>query len=87
MMGKNTSINLRIDEETKSEAHSVFSQLGLSFSQAVMLYLKQVILHKGIPFELNIPNELTTETLEKSEAGQDLHTVSSVDELFKELDS
>ena len=86
-MSKSSTINLRVDEDTKSQARSVFSKLGLTFSQGVMLYLKQVILHKGIPFELNIPNELTAQTLRKSEAGKDLHTVSSVDELFKELDS
>ena len=40
-----------------------------------------------IPFELKIPNEVTAKTLKGSEDGNDLHTVNSVDELFKELDS
>jgi DNA-damage-inducible protein J len=51
------------------------------------MYLTQVTLHKGIPFDIKIPNELTAETIRKSEAGIELHTVNSVDELFQELES
>ena len=43
-------------------------------------------LHQGIPFEVKIPNGLTSETLRKAEAGEDLNAVHSVDELFEELD-
>jgi len=35
---------------------------------------------------VKIPNELTIETIEKSERGEDLHEALSVDEMFKELD-
>jgi len=37
--------------------------------------------------DVKIPNELTIETIAKSERGQELHEVSSVDEMFEELDS
>jgi len=36
---------------------------------------------------VKIPNELTMETIAKSERGQERHEASSVDEMFKELDS
>lgn len=86
-MGKTASINFRVDEDTKAQARRVFDNLGMSFSQGIMLFLRQVILNQGIPFDLKIPNELTAKTLKMSEAGEDLHTVSSVDELFKDLDA
>ena len=86
-MGKSASINFRVDEDTKSQARSVFDDLGMTVSQGIVLFLRQVILYRGIPFDLKIPNELTAKTLEMSEAGEDLHTVSSVDELFKELNA
>ena len=44
-------------------------------------------LHNGIPFEIKIPNELTAATIRKSEAGEELHQVGTVDELFKELEN
>ena len=50
------------------------------------MYLSQITLHKGIPFEVKIPNSLTARTLQQSEEGKELHTVSNVDELFQELD-
>ena len=56
-------------------------------SEAISLYLTQVTLHRGIPFDIKIPNELTEKTLEKVEKGKNLHEVSSLDELFRELDS
>lgn len=37
--------------------------------------------------DVKIPNELTIETIEKSERGQELHEASSVDGMFKELDN
>ena len=51
------------------------------------MYLSQITLHKGIPFEIKLPNELTAKTLKDSENGSTLHKVDSVDALFQELDS
>ncbi len=81
------TIQVRIDEETKKQAQSVLGTLHISMSEAVKLFLRQVVLQRGIPFEVKIPNELTAKTLRNAEQGIDLHTVSSVDELFEELES
>jgi len=56
-------------------------------SEAISLFLTQVSLTKGIPFEIIIPNELTEETLRKSENGEELHEVSDVNQLLEELKS
>jgi len=56
-------------------------------SEAVSIFLTQVSLTKGIPFEIKIPNNLTKETLRKSENGEDLHEVSDVNQLLEELNS
>ncbi len=81
------TIQVRVDEKTKTQAQTVLGALHISMSEAVKLFLRQVVLHRGIPFDVKIPNALTRETLEKAEQGIDLHTASSVDELFKELES
>jgi DNA-damage-inducible protein J len=51
------------------------------------LYLTQVTLHRGIPFEIKIPNEVTVKTLEKTDRGEELNKVSNVNELFQELNN
>jgi DNA-damage-inducible protein J len=56
-------------------------------SEAISLYLTQITLNKGIPFEIKIPNKITAKTLQESENGKNLHKVSDIDELFEELDS
>jgi DNA-damage-inducible protein J len=81
------TIQVRIDEETKKQAQTVLAALHLSMSEAVKLFLRQVVLQKGIPFEVKIPNELTAKTLKEAEQGVDLHTASNVDELFEELEA
>jgi DNA-damage-inducible protein J len=82
-----TTIQIRLDKQTKNQVQKIFGMLDISTSEAVKLFLRQVVLHKGIPFEIKIPNALTDKTLRKSEAGKDLHRVSSVEQLVKELNA
>lgn len=56
-------------------------------SEAVRLYLRHIVRRKAIPSDVKIPNALTHKTLDESEEGIDLHTASSVDELFKEFEA
>jgi len=88
-MPRTATIQTRIDARVKTEAQKILDQLNISMSEAISMYLTQVALYKGIPFELRIPeipNELTATTLRKSEEGKELNEVGSVDELFEELD-
>jgi DNA-damage-inducible protein J len=65
----------------------ILKKLNISMSEAISMYLSQITLHNGIPFEIKIPNEVTAKTLKDSEMGKNVHKVDSVDGLFKELDS
>ena len=80
-MSKTAIIQARVDPEVKNKAQNIFHKLNISMSEAISLFLTQVTLNKGIPFEIKIPNELTTKTLSKSEEGKDIHKV------FQELES
>ncbi len=85
-MIKTATIQTRVDPVLKKNAQEVLSKLNITMSEAISMYLSQITLHQGIPFELRIPNDLTARTLKESEIGENLHTVNSVDQLFKELD-
>ena len=84
-MSSSKTVQVRIDEQTKTQAKKVLDALHLSMSEAICLFLRQVVLHRGIPFEVKIPNALSAKTLRESEEGIDLHTTPGVDELFKDL--
>lgn len=53
-----TPTQIRIDENTKKEAVKLLDGLGLNLSDAVNMFLRQVILRKGIPFEVVYPEEV-----------------------------
>ncbi len=86
-MAKTATIQTRVDPEIKQRAQKILNTLNISMSEAISMYLSQITLHEGIPFEIKIPNRITAQTLKKSEDGKELHKVSNVDELFQELDS
>jgi len=50
-----TNINIRVDSEIKTKAEDVLSSLGLNMTTAINIFLRQAILHHGIPF--NITND------------------------------
>jgi len=52
-------IHTRIDPKLKASAERVFSKIGISTAEAIRLFLKQVELHKGLPFPVAIPNAET----------------------------
>lgn len=86
-MAKTAIIQTRVDPKTKEDAQNILKKLNLSMSEAISIYLSQITLHKGIPFEIKIPNEVTAKTLKASEDGEELHRVDSVDALFEDLES
>jgi len=85
-MAKTTVIQARIDPAIKKKAQKVFETLHISMSEAISLYLTQVALHRGIPFEIRIPNRVTFQALRDAEERKNITTVDSVDELFGEMD-
>jgi DNA-damage-inducible protein J len=86
-MAKTAVIQTRVDPVLKQHAQTILRKLNISMSEAISMYLSQITLHNGIPFELKIPNDITAKTLMDAENGNDLHTVDSVDDLFQELDN
>lgn len=80
-----TTIQARIDAQSKEQAKKILDFLGLTMSQAISLYFRQIVLRRGIPFEIEIPNELTAKALRTSQKGRGLHKSANVDKLFKEL--
>lgn len=56
---KTAMIRARMEPGLKNEAELVLAEIGLSPAEAIRLFYKQVSLHKGLPFEVRIPNAAT----------------------------
>lgn len=48
------NINIRSDKQIKEDAESVISELGLTLSGAINIFLRTVVRERGIPFELKL---------------------------------
>lgn len=84
-MAKNASVSVRMEPALKRAAEEVLRKLGLPASQAVTLFYRQLVLQRGLPFEIKIPNVVTRKALEEAVDKRDLTSYSSVDELFEDL--
>ena len=85
-MSKTEMIRVRMESELKQEAEKIFSALGLTPTEAITLFYRQVISCRGLPFGVKIPNEDTLEAIRQTNAGEGLTGYNSVDELMAELD-
>lgn len=54
-MEKSTTLNLKINPEVKENAEKILSQLGISMSCTVTMFLNQVILIESILFPIALP--------------------------------
>ena len=84
-MAKKEQVNVRIEPEIKAAAEAVFEQLGMTPSQAITMFYRQVSFHQGLPFEVRIPNEETIEAMRELEEGKDLRRYNSFDAYRQEL--
>ncbi|MEM1125681.1 MAG: type II toxin-antitoxin system RelB/DinJ family antitoxin [Bacteroidota bacterium] len=89
-MNKTSSISARIDPETKRRAEDVFDQLGLTASQAITLFYRQVELRRGLPFAVElppqpVPNQATEQALAEADAREQLPHFNTAEALFDDL--
>jgi DNA-damage-inducible protein J len=56
MATKSANLYARIEPEVKEQAEGILSSLGISSSNAINMFYKQIILNRGIPFEVKLPS-------------------------------
>lgn len=82
-MNNNINITMRVDSQLKRQAEDLFTELGLSFSAAFSIFLRQSVREQRIPFEITkvLPNDTTIQAI--LDASNDSDLVGP----FKDLDS
>ncbi len=56
-MARTSNVFARVEPEIKEQAEQVLDRLGIPMSNAVSMFLRQVVLQRGIPFEVKLPQE------------------------------
>lgn len=88
-MTKTNTLHIRVEPSVKEKAEKTLKELGMSITEAVNVFLNQVILNEGIPFEIKKPryNKETLQALEDTKNNKDLSkTFDNVEDMFEELD-
>ena len=57
-MARTSNVFARVDPKIKEQAEQVLDRLGIHMSNAVTMFLRQVVLQRGIPFDIKLPQEM-----------------------------
>ena len=76
-------VHARIEPQTKRKAESILKKLGITPTEAIRIFYRQISLRGGLPFAVEIPNDRTAKTLAKSLRGEEVVEFSSLDEMFE----
>lgn len=68
MAQKSANLYARIEPDVKAQAEAVLSALGIPASNAINMFYKQIILHRGLPFEVVLPERKIPDVSSMTEA-------------------
>ena len=68
MASKSANLYVRIEPDVKEQAEGILSALGIPASNAINMFYKQIILNRGLPFDVKIPTAKQIDVAELTEA-------------------
>ncbi len=77
--------SVRVEDKFYKEAKEVFQSFGLSFGDAVNIFLAKVAMEKGIPFELTLPSDEVKDRINNIQKNKNTQTYKTTNELFDDL--
>ncbi len=84
-MAKTSTVRARIEPRLKSDVEKLFHRLGITATEAITLFYRQVKVRNGIPFEVVVPNKTTVEVFKKTDANRGLVRCEDAGDMFKKL--
>ena len=77
--------SVRVEDTLYNEAKNIFSKFGLSFGDAVNIFLAKVAMEKSIPFDLSLPSEELEERINNINNNKNSQIYNTANELFEDL--
>jgi DNA-damage-inducible protein J len=84
-MAKTDIINTRVEPKLKKSVAKVLKPLGLTTTEAITIFLHQVVAEEGIPFPVKIPNKETQKAMREALAGKNFKQYSSLEEAIRDF--
>lgn len=90
MAGATTSMTIRMDRNVKEQSQKLFKSLGMDMTTAINIFLRQSLLHNGLPFDVNLntPNDNLWQKIAEADADPDIHgPFQTTKELMEDLNA
>jgi len=84
-MNKTATVRARLEPGLKEKAEGILQRLGLSSTQAITLYYKQIEMNNGLPFDVVVPSDITKRTMDDTDSGEGLILCEDAEDMFKKL--
>jgi len=82
---KSATIRARIEPELKHNVEHILGSLGVSTTDAITMFYRQIELRNGLPFKVELPNKETIQALEDAEKGENLIKCKDAEDMFNKL--
>lgn len=82
-MSKTATVRARIEPALKRDVEDILSRLGLTCSEAIGIFFRQVTVHRGLPFPVTIPNEAPAKAIAGTRLGKRTRTFASIKDWAK----
>lgn len=86
LMSQSAVIHARIDQATKTATEEVLEALGMTPTEAIRLFYRQIAIRKSFPLELRVPSKLTASVMSKSDKNLGIERFHSAAELYASWD-
>ena len=92
-MAKTSSIHVRVEPKIKKQVENILENLGMTSTEAINIYLRQIILNSGIPFEIRAPKfsedmlEAIAEVKDIEKHPEKYKKYHTIEELMEDLDN
>ena len=82
-MAKTSNLYVRIEPDVKEQAEQILDALGVAPSSAVNMFYKQIILHRGLPFEVKIPEHVPLDVFSSADSEIDAALENGYQDILK----
>ncbi|MFN3347418.1 type II toxin-antitoxin system RelB/DinJ family antitoxin [Pseudorhodoplanes sp.] len=82
-MSKSAMIRARMEPDLKEEAEQVLAKVGLSPTEAIRLFYRQISLRGGLPFEVRLPNAATRAAIAEARSGKKLKSFKTAADVMR----
>jgi addiction module antitoxin, RelB/DinJ family len=83
-MARTSNVFARVEPEIKEQAETILDQLGIPMSNAIGLFLRQGVIHRGIPFEVKLPENALLSLSSLTKEQFDAEITKGMDDIVQE---